>query len=378
MKNIQSFSIFLTAIVFLSLMNNCQGEKDRNLVVESPTKTTIVDDTLTLVFGGDIMGHTPQQEAAYSPQTGSYDFKPCYQFIKPYIASADFAMANLETPLAGKPYTGYPYFSSPDELLDGALSAGFDALQLANNHAADKGKKGIKKTFYSVNKKMLSVGVYLNKNQRDSIYPLIVNIKGLKIAFLNGSYDTNGNPVAEPIIVNLIDTLQIREDVESAHRKGAKYIILTLHWGTEYKLRANKQQRELAHFFAKIGVDAIIGSHPHVVQNFEWISKNDNDSIPVFYSLGNVISNQRWKNSNGGILAKIQISKSTRNLISVSYLPFYVHKGTIDGKFQYYLIPTKKYQNNGYEFKLPEKEENELAVFDKLTRKRLANIESWE
>lgn len=363
-------------ILPIFLLVNCRGTvKGKTLEKES-------NDTLTFVFAGDVMGHIPQQKAALDKKTGEYNFKDCYQFVKPFIESADFSMANLEIPLAGKPYSGYPMFSAPDELLDGALSAGFDAMELANNHIADKGKKGIIRTYNTVNAKVPSVGVYLRESQRDSLYPLMVDVKGLKVAFLNCTFGTNGNHVPEPCVVNLIDTAQIHKDIKKARQKGAKCVIMTLHWGVEYELKASQEQIELAQFFVNSGVDAIIGSHPHVVQNFEWIKRKDKSSVPVFYSLGNMISNQRWKNSNGGILAKLKISKSTGKVLNASYLPFFVHKGELKGKmkekFQYYLVPTESYLNEQYDFRLPEKDKEMLTIFEKATKERLNNIQIWE
>ncbi len=379
MKPRKYLSILLPVLLIVFLFLNCRGtiqyKKQPPSTVQSETSDE--SDTLTFVFAGDVMGHTPQQKAAFDVKTKKYSFTECYQFIAPYILPADFAMANLEVPLAGKPYTGYPHFSAPDELFEGALSAGFDAIQLANNHIADKGRNGMARTYDTVNKRVPSVGIYLRESQRDSIYPLIMNVKGLNVAFLNCTYDTNGNPVPKPYIVNLIDTAQIRKDVQTARQRGAKCVIMTIHWGIEYELKANKEQVKLAQFFANIGIDAVIGSHPHVVQNFEWIERKDKTTVPVFYSLGNMISNQRWENSNGGILAKLEISKSTGKILKANYLPFFVHKGKLNEKFQYYLIPTEEYLDNKYDFQLPAEDENLLKVFDEKTHERLDNIETW-
>jgi poly-gamma-glutamate capsule biosynthesis protein CapA/YwtB (metallophosphatase superfamily) len=367
--------IALPALLFVIL----SGSPCKIVDIQNETKIeSTIADSIVLVFAGDVMGHVPQLEAAYDKQSGKYDFTSCYQFITPYVASADFAVANLEVPLAGKPYSGYPCFSSPEALLDGALSAGFDVIQLANNHVVDRGKIGIERTYAAVNKKVPSVGVYPCKSLRDSLYPLIMNVKGIRLAILNCTFDTNGHAVPLPCVVNGIDTAQIRQDIVTARKRGAQCVIMTIHWGVEYELNANENQKKLARFMAKAGVDIIIGSHPHVVQNFEWIAKNDSCSIPVFYSLGNMISNQRWRNSNGGILARITLSRSSGNVLKVSYLPFYVHKGTLEGKLQYYLLPTERYRSRYYSFHLAEKEDSMLVTFDQDTRLRLNKIERWK
>lgn len=335
-------------------------------------------DSVVLLFAGDIMGHVPQIEAAYNKSTKTYDFNPCYTYIEPYIKSADIAIANLEVPLAGKPYSGYPCFSSPDALLDGAVNAGFKVMQLANNHIADRGGNGIARSYVAVNNRVKSTGVYLNQAQRDSLYPLIMEVKGLKIALLNCTFGTNGHAVPAPKVVNLIDTAQIRNDVQTARKRGAQFVVMTVHWGNEYELKSNSIQENLACFMTRAGVDAIVGSHPHVVQNFAMLSCSDSTKVPVFYSIGNMISNQRWRNSNGGILARITILKNSCKINKADYLPFYVYKGTLKGKFQYYVIPTEKYRNGLLSVSLPARDDSMLVTFDQDTRNRLQNIHSFK
>lgn len=369
MKKITLISIITTVILLLVESSVLTSDNQDNKNIEYD-----YSDTITYIFAGDIMGHMPQIKAAYVLQGDSFNFRPSYQFIKPYINDADLAVGNLEVPLAGKPYSGYPNFSSPEALVEGPLYAGFDVLLMANNHAADKNAIGIKKTIDILNKKSKYTGAFLNQTQRDSVYPLIVNVKGLKTAILNCTYDTNNNIVPQPFIVNLIDTAQIRQDVLTAKQKGAEFIIITIHWGTEYKTNSNKEQEMLASFFAKIGIDLVIGSHPHVVENFDYAYKPDSTKVPVFYSLGNMISNQTKRNTNGGILAKISVSAKTHEILKSEYIPFYVHKGVMNGLYQYYLIPTTQYVQNPDRFKIGSKADSLLRIFHEDTKLRLSNI----
>jgi poly-gamma-glutamate synthesis protein (capsule biosynthesis protein) len=265
----------------------------------------LIDEKVVFVFAGDIMGHSPQYKAAYNVINNQFNYNPCFEFVKPYIQEADYAFANLEVPLAGKPYSGYPAFSSPDELLDATKNAGFDIILTANNHVADRGKQGLERTINVIRKNNLDyAGSYLSKAQRDSIYPLILNHAGFRIAVLNCTYGTNMNPVHNPNIVNMLDSAEILADINKAKGLKADFIIATMHWGIEYELHSNKYQEDFAHFLASNDVDLIIGSHPHVVQNADFIEVNGKN-VPVVYSLGNFISNQRKIHTNGGILAKI-------------------------------------------------------------------------
>lgn len=364
--------ILLFTVVSFSFLGNAPYISNNEIV------NVCEDDSLyfaTLIFAGDIMGHMPQIKAAYNKDSDNYDFRPCFAYLKPYIETADIAVANLEVPLAGKPYSGYPNFSSPDALFEDAVWAGFDIMLLANNHAADKGKVGIEKTIKTVSEQTKYAGVYLNASQRDSLYPLMYEVKGMKIALLNCTYDTNSNPVYEPQIVNLIDTAQIRMDVDTAKARKADFIIMAIHWGKEYKLKADATQQQLAAYFAKLGVDLIIGSHPHVVQNFDYVYKQDSTQVPVYYSLGNFVSNQRKLHTDGGIMAKIIVDTKTHTIQSCSYIPYYVHRGEIEEKYQYYLLPTDDYLSDKLNVVLPQTQDSLLRVFDTNTRKRLFNLQ---
>jgi poly-gamma-glutamate synthesis protein (capsule biosynthesis protein) len=338
---------------------------------------------IKLVFAGDIMGHMPQISAAKCPDDSlcNYDFSPCYQFLKPYIDSADFAIVNLETTLAGEPYSGYPQFSSPDEALYAPLNAGFDLFLLANNHIADRGKKGLNRSVEIVQNNTKFAGAYIDSIQRDSLYPPVIQLfhewqsfqVPVKIAFLNYTYGTNGIVLPSPAIVNYIDTNQIKIDIQKISNQY-DMLICCIHWGIEYQNAANKEQQNLAQWLANKGVDIIIGSHPHVVQNFDILyrNKDTNYPVPVYYSLGNMISNQRDRYKNGGIFAEIEIDPYTKRITHCDYSPFYVHKGNLFGKYQYYLIPTENFKNCFYQ--LNETDEEALKLFDSDTKVLLKNL----
>ena len=336
---------------------------------------SVTNDSITLLFAGDIMGHSPQFKAAYNPKTNTFNYDICFQQVKSYTESADLAIANLEVPIAGKPYSGYPCFSSPDALLDALKSAGYDILLTANNHALDRGKQGLERTISQIEKrKLYPIGTYINEIQRDSTYPLIVKIKGLKLAFLNCTYGTNGNVVSKPDKVNYIDTLEILKDIHKANSLGADFKIMVIHWGTEYELHANETQRKIAQFLVNNGIQLIIGSHPHVVQNAEFLYGKDSIAVPVFYSLGNSISNQKQINTDGGIMVKVTIGCQEKKITRTAYLPVYVYIGTLNGIYQYHLIPTTQFIKNPSLFPINKVECSSLNFFESETRKRLSNV----
>lgn len=336
------------------------------------------NDTVSLIFAGDIMGHSPQFQAAYNSSTKTYNYDICFQAVKPYIEAADFAIANLEVPLAGLPYSGYPNFSSPDALLDGLKNTGYDIMLTANNHVLDRGKKGLERTIGTIKRRnLLFEGSYIDKLQRDSTYPIMLEKKGIKIALLNCTYGTNWGVTTYPNIVNYLDTIQILNDIHKALAQRADILIMAVHWGTEYELKNNSIQRNYAQFFAQNGINLVIGSHPHVIQNAEFIYGKDSVLVPVFYSLGNSISNQRDSNTDGGIMVKVEIECNSKKILNTSYIPVYVYRGVLNDLYQYHLIPTIDFIAKPARFPIYKSDSAALMYFDKKTRQQLNNIQIY-
>ncbi|MDD3321249.1 MAG: CapA family protein [Paludibacter sp.] len=364
-------------LLLFSILFLFSGFSYNNDFAQNPAENP--EESLIIVFAGDIMGHSPQFQAAYNPTTKRYSYDACFRHVKSIIQSADIAIANLEVPIAGKPYSGYPNFSSPDELLDGLKNAGYDVLLTANNHVLDRSKKGLERTIWSIKKrKLLSLGSYIDTIQRDSTYPLIIEKKGIKIALLNYTYGTNGIQVEKPNVVNYLDSMQIKKDIATAKLKNADQIIMTVHWGTEYELESNAFQKVYAAFFVRNGVTLVVGGHPHVVQNAEVLYNADSLAVPVYYSLGNSISNQRKLNTDGGILLSVEIGTKLKKIISSSYLPVYVHKGVLNNVFQYHLIPSSDFINHPQKYPLSQADSLSLVVFDQSTRNRLNNMQLFD
>ncbi len=307
-------------------------------------------NSLVMVLAGDIMGHDSQIAGAYVDSTGSYDYEPTFRYIKDYFTDADIAIGNLEVSLAGKPFKGYPQFSSPDEVAIAAKEAGIDVLLNANNHALDCRAKGVQRTIDVLDTlEILHTGTFVSKIEREKYYPLIIEKKGIRIALLNYTYGTNGLRVDTPYVVNRIDTAIIRRDLEKARLAEPDFTCVTIHWGIEYERNENSQQRRIADFIFKHGADVIIGSHPHVVQPIKYhkVPVGDiTEARPVFYSLGNFVSNQRAQYKDGGVIAELHISKtdSIISLDSIAYLPYWVYREDYSKKSIFYVIPVSKFE----------------------------------
>jgi poly-gamma-glutamate capsule biosynthesis protein CapA/YwtB (metallophosphatase superfamily) len=354
-------------------------------------------NTLRIVFAGDIMGHDSQIEAARveaaaridsagsADVMAGYDYSRCFRNLKPYLREADIAVGNLEVTLGGPPYTGYPQFSSPDELGDALLDAGFDVLVNANNHALDRGKKGLERTVEVLGEKgMIQTGVFTSPGQRELTYPLILEKNGIEIALLNYTYGTNSLETDTPNIINYIDTMMIRHDIRKARLVDPDFIIACVHWGQEYEREENPTQQSLARFLFGQGVDAIIGSHPHVLQPIRFERDSTRIIRPVVYSLGNFISNQRDRYRNGGIVVGMDLQKtedgsiaggkSSTCITAIDYLPVYVHKPKQGDRNVFELVPCGIPEKMIPEFGFTDKDKADYLEFCDDTRKQLPNV----
>ena len=335
--------IILLTIV-LSLLPSCkQGKKTEGASIVTPQEEAKAD-TLRLVFAGDIMTHGPQIKAADQGR-GNYDFTPSFELVRPMIERADLALANLETTFGGTPYRGYPMFSSPSSLGSALKEAGFDVLTTANNHSCDRGHYGVVNTIDVLDSLGIrTTGSYRTRAERSQRTPLIIDVRGIKLAVLAYTYGTNGLPIPQPALVDTINLEQISDDLRRADSLGADYKIVQIHWGNEYEKHPNKRQRELAIALARHGVGAVIGSHPHVVQDSEWIEEEGAKMKTfVIYSLGNFISNQTSPAATrGGMLLSLELirERSTgRWTTQPGYQYVFVQKRTSSGHPIYRLHP---------------------------------------
>ena len=271
-------------------------------------------DTATILVMGDVMMHRDQISNAARPD-GTCDFSTYLANIKPMIEKADLSIANMEFTLAGRPYTGYPCFSAPDGYEDYVASCGVDVFLTANNHILDKGKNGLERTLSRYSDMESSgiirhTGVSATEEDDRMRFPLMVAVKGVRVALVNFTYGTNIKGDSDFPKVHLTDKKEIEAAVRRARRAGADFVIAMPHWGTEYVLNHSSSQEALADWLAGIGCDAVIGAHPHVVQDCGLVSAFSDGSlkkVPVVYSLGNIVSNMSATNTQVGMIASLRI-----------------------------------------------------------------------
>ncbi|MDO5106376.1 CapA family protein [Capnocytophaga sp.] len=338
------------------------------LITAFTSKAQQAGNSLSLLFLGDIMGHSPQIDGAYNRQTQSYDYLPVFDKVKHHFARVDFTIGNLEVTLAGKPYKGYPRFSSPDALAVACLQSGIDALVTANNHSCDGGKVGITRTLQVLDSLGIArTGTFTDEADREKNNLLVLEKNGIRIGILNYTYGTNGLPVPEPTIVNRIDYPTMRADIQKAKQQQLDKLIVMIHWGVEYQLQQSEKQETIAAFLFDNGVDVIVGGHPHVVQPMEFRPATSlHKERFVAYSLGNFVSNQRKPNCDGGAMLELTFFKdaeSTR-LNSYGYHLVWVHKYPKESSkhFHFEVLPCKEYEQQGFP-SLSEKSRDEMQLF---------------
>ncbi|AMW32807.1 CapA family protein [Fervidobacterium islandicum] len=330
-------------------------------------KSSIFSTQITFSFVGDVMFHMPTINSAYS--NGRYDFKNIFSYVKKYIEKSDIAFCNLETTLGGQPYTGYPQFSSPDEVLDALKFAGFDIINVANNHMLDRSVQGLKQTITKVSKYGLTyVGARLTPLEK--LFK-VVEVKGFKISFASFTYSTNGIStdekhkymfmyISKPAILSVLDEM----------KKASDIVIIYFHYGNEYQTRPTKEQIELAYFALDNGADMVIASHPHVLQRIELVKCGLKTKL-IAYSLGNFLSNMTTSGTDEGVILDVAYHP-VKGVIDVNPILTWVHRYKIGNKIAYRILPVKDF------FESPDRflTESDVRRLSQIAQKKLLQDET--
>ena len=372
--------MFLVAIVVLANTYYKEKENEENIYLnngidETEENSDSVNEEVQyvdIISLGNLIIHQSQIDGA--KQENSYDFSPSFQYIKKMILDSDISMGILEGALAGCEPSGYPFFNSPDEVVDALKDTGIDIINYANNHIYDYEDVGLKRTIDVTKEKGLDVlGVKSTEEEKNY---LVKEVNGIKIGFLAYVFETsmiNGHKTINSNILstyseNLINTFNYN-DLESFYKKieneisamkseGVEFIITSMHWGEEYNTYIEASQNEISKRLNKLGVDIILGGHPHVIQPYEIMRNESGHSTFVIYSQGNSLSNQSEQEigvaeSEDGIMIKFTLEKKDGNVSLKEYkiIPTWVYKEEkVNGTYYHKIIPveealadTKKY-----------------------------------
>lgn len=363
-KILTAIPFILAVLVIVSLA--VSGYITKNADEKQPTATTAVsavneeetqtsevkNSKVTLLAVGDNLIHNTLI-AAGEQEDGSLDYTSLYANIKPEIEKFDISVIDQETILGGSSfdYTGYPMFNSPWEIGEAAIDAGFDIFNCATNHTMDMGWPGIEKEieFFSKHPEAVALGVNSDENSYNQITYYEKN--GITFAMLNYTYGTNGIPLPDdkPWCVNLLEKDKVTKDIKEA-RKHADVVIVFPHWGTENSHDISDYQEEYTKLFSDLGVDIVIGCHPHVIQPVKWVeNKETGKKMLVYYSLGNFISHQIELDQLCGGMAEITIEKKDEQIeiSTAKFVPIVCHYNRNEsGKFQFNVYKLADYTND--------------------------------
>ena len=313
-RNIRNFFILLIFIVIASFggwyFQRKENLKNVKVNIEYKTVNTKKEYKTNLVMVGDALIHGLVYQTAnkYADYKG-YDFKPMLKYTKEIVEDYDLAYYNQETILGGTELglSTYPMFNSPYEVGDAFLDAGFNLVSLATNHTLDRGEKAIlnsRNYWNSKKEQVIAAGSYSSEEERDEV--IVKESNGIKYGFLSYTVQTNGLtiPSGKYYLVNVYSKEKVKEDVEK-YRDKVDLLMVAMHWGEEYMTYPVNSQKEIAKYLASLGVDIIIGCHPHVVQPIDFI-----DNTLVVYSLGNFVSSQVGVERLTGLMASTDIIKT--------------------------------------------------------------------
>ncbi len=323
-------------------------EKNEETTTAPETEAPIPDTSVTISMVGDILLHEKVSESG-KMEDGSYNYDHLFANVKENIESADIALVNQEVILGGRDMgiTGYPSFNGAFEVGDSLVNAGFDIILHATNHTIDRGSKAVRNCidFWETNYPEITyLGINSTAEAQSEIYVREEN--GIKIAFLNYTYGTNGIPLPSdmPYAVNLLKADTLRRDIARAE-EIADFTVVLPHWGTEYVLEPDSNQEYWTDLMFDCGVDLVIGTHPHVIQPVELI-EDENHSMLVYYSIGNFINSTAQKGAGianrmvGGI-ANVTLDKNESGKVYIKdygVTPIVTHVLTGSGRITTYLL----------------------------------------
>lgn len=316
--------LILLPIVITSVYNYFNEFNDN---IDESEEDNVLEYDASLVMVGDALIHPSlYNDANKLSGYNGYNFKPQIEFIKEEVKKYDIAYYNQETILGGSSIglSGYPSFNTPFEFGDAMVDAGFNLVSLATNHTLDRGINAIKlsREYWNKQTGVNAIGSYTSYEEKEALESKVYEINNITYAMLNYTYGTNGIkvPAGQDYLVNLWDDVynyeaykeQVKKDIDTIRDK-VDVLIVSMHWGREYTHVPTDLEVETAKYLASLGVDIIIGTHPHVIQPVKWI-----DDTLVFYSLGNFISAQTSSacsnyKCNIGLMSSLMITKTIEN-----------------------------------------------------------------
>lgn len=320
---------FIFFFIFFSIITTCKNNLNKN--IDSNYKKVLEEtyfEKFEIACTGDIFLHTSNIVDG-GLGNNKYDFNYVFDEVRDVLKSSDITTCWFGGVVdTSSPYSGYPFFKSPFQILQSLKNAGFDIL-LRTNHVYDFGQSGLYRTNSFIKTISLKqIGGYSSKEESEEI--TVIKKGNISVSFLSYTYGTNGLIPKESWEVDLINFKKIRDDIKKA--KGiSDFVVVFFHYGNEYERKYSKFQKDVAFFASSNGADIVIGSHPHVVQPLDSFLLDDGRKVYSAYSLGNFYCGQRKKYTNSGVILKVILEKSKRTdgkvkLKKIFFLPTYIMK----------------------------------------------------
>ena len=365
--------------VLILCMNMIQGaagksipEPETEIQTESETAYVYPEKDITIGSTGCMLLHSPFIDS-YPDAEGNYDFSTIYKYITPYYSAPDFMTCEFEGSLAGPDagYSGYPLFLSPDVIIENIKDSGVDLQFLATNHVYDGGSDGFHRTMQVYDEKNIAFsGIRENSTAKQYV---VEEINGIKVGFIDYVYETdgegtnlNGIPLMQEDwdLVNSFDYndldsfyKEMQSNIASMKSEGAQFIIAQMHWGIEYQLEEADYQDEMAQKLCDLGVNAIIGGHPHCEQPIDVLDTSDGSGhMFCIYSEGNALSNQRTYlmdemptgHTEDGVMVTLTLHQNSDGSVEikdVDLLPTWVYRYQDNDGSKYYILPLDDVEN---------------------------------
>lgn len=365
--------------VLILCMNMIQGaagksipEPETEIQTESETAYVYPEKDITIGSTGCMLLHSPFIDS-YPDAEGNYDFSTIYKYITPYYSAPDFMTCEFEGSLAGPDagYSGYPLFLSPDVIIENIKDSGVDLQFLATNHVYDGGSDGFHRTMQVYDEKNIAFsGIRENSTAKQYV---VEEINGIKVGFIDYVYETdgegtnlNGIPLMQEDwdLVNSFDYndldsfyKEIQNNIASMKSEGAQFIIAQMHWGIEYQLEEADYQDEMAQKLCDLGVNAIIGGHPHCEQPIDVLDTSDGSGhMFCIYSEGNALSNQRTYlmdemptgHTEDGAMVTLTLHQNGDGSVEIKdidLLPTWVYRYQDNDGSKYYILPLDDVEN---------------------------------
>ena len=350
-------ALAVCGVAFYNLTKDVLPEKEEKQQVqettEAPTEeakptTPVQKDPITTIHikaAGDLNITDSVVNAGVA--IGGFDFGPVFKDVAGILSDADLTVMNFEGNVCGEPY-GTQTTSAPVELIRPLRACGVDLLQMANSCAINNGLNGLTATLNAIRSAGIEpLGAYANASElRTSKGYTITEVQGIKVAFVAFTKGLGGRgmPAGNEDLVNLlytdysteykeIDRERIETILKNVETEKPDITIAMLHWGSEYNDDISKSQKNIVSLMQKLGVDVIIGTHPHTLQPVVF---DDMAGTLVAYSLGDFFGEADRGATNYSIILDIEITKDANagitRVTNYSYTPIYtVREGEVIG-----------------------------------------------